>query len=97
MRRGLDPRTFRRLLPVHGGYRAVVLAAAATIALLVVAGQLLPTVNEVGTHFPASLLWQFRLSSLLTMATLWSVLGVTLTGLVGRVAGQERRAMAAAL
>lgn len=91
----------RRLLPALGAYRAVVLAGLVAIGLVVAAGIALPTVDEVG-DFPASLLWRFRLSSLLTLATLWAVIGVVLTGLVGRVAAraqadQQRRALAAAL
>jgi len=44
----------------------------------------MPTVNELG-DFPADVLWEFRLSSILTLATLWGVLGVALTGMVGRL------------
>ena len=52
-------------------------AALATFVVLVavlVAG--LPGVDEVPDGFPASLLWEFRLSSLGTQATFWAVLGV---------------------
>ncbi|MBJ8345944.1 CbtA family protein [Antrihabitans sp. YC2-6] len=48
-------------------------------AFLVVVGLgyvLLPGVNEVGDDFPATLLWEFRLSSLATQATLWISLGI---------------------
>jgi hypothetical protein len=68
---------------------------------MVLAGALMPTVNEVG-DFPADTLWYFRRASLLTGATLWSVLGIVLTGLVGRLYSREqsvaaRRALAASL
>lgn len=91
----------RRTLP-YGGYRAVVAGGAAGVALLVLAVVLFPTVDEVAKDFPASLLWHFRISSLLTLATLWGVLGVALTGLVARVAAraqadQQRRELAASL
>jgi hypothetical protein len=36
----------------------------------------LPAVNEVPAQFPASLLWEFRLSSLGTQAVLWTALGL---------------------
>jgi hypothetical protein len=68
---------------------------------MVIAGQVMPTVNEVG-DFPADTLWFFRLSSLLTLATMWTVIGVALTGLVGKlhadsVRTQARRELAASL
>ncbi|AWK76125.1 hypothetical protein CBI38_31890 (plasmid) [Rhodococcus oxybenzonivorans] len=56
--------------------------AAAVFAIIVAAGYLLlPAVNEVGSDFPASLLWDFRISSALTQATLWLALGVIFAGL----------------
>ncbi|WP_369028640.1 CbtA family protein, partial [Nocardia farcinica] len=36
----------------------------------------LPGVNEVGADFPASLLWEFRISSLAVSTTLWACLGL---------------------
>ena len=69
--------------------------------MVVVAGQVFATVNEVG-DFPADTLWFFRRSSLITLATMWGVLGVVLTGLVVRLYAQEtavteRRELAASL
>ena len=61
--------------------------AAPVLAFLVVVtiGYLvLPTVNEVGDDFPAELLWQFRLSSLATQATLWLALGLAFAFLTER-------------
>ena len=46
-------------------------ASALYLVVMVVAGQLLPTVNEVG-DFPADTLWYFRRASLLTLATMWA-------------------------
>lgn len=84
------------------GYRAAVSGAAVFLGIVVLAAVLLPTVDEVAEGFPASLLWNFRLSSLLTLATMWGVIGVALTGLVGRAsaqaaAAQQRRELAASL
>lgn len=84
-----------------GTYGSVVAGAVGYLAVVVVAGQLFGTVNEVG-DFPADTLWFFRRASLLTLATMWAVLGVVLTGLVGRLhasdlARSERRALAASL
>ena len=90
-----------RLRDRLGTYAGVVLGAAAYLVVVVVAGQVFAGVNEVGA-FPADTLWFFRLSSLFTLATLWGVLGVALTGFVSRLYAQEsavaeRRALAASL
>lgn len=91
----------RRLADRLGGFHAIVLGAVGYLVVVVGVGLALPTVNEVG-DFPADTLWYFRRESLVTVAALWAVLGVVLTGLVGRdadraLADQRRREAAAAL
>ena len=91
----------RRLLTRYDGVVAGLLAAAGFVAVVSVAALLLPSGSEVGA-FPADLLWQFRRSSLLTLASLWATIAVVLTVLVGRLhdavtADAERRALAASL
>ena len=56
-------------------------------------GLLLPAGADVD-GFPAATLWEFRTASLVVQATLWAVLGVVLTGLVGRLAADARRDLA---
>ncbi|NRI69848.1 CbtA family protein [Rhodococcus sp. MS16] len=51
------------------------------IAVVTIGYLLLPTINEVGQDFPATLLWQFRVSSLATQVTLWLTLGLTFAAL----------------
>jgi Probable cobalt transporter subunit (CbtA) len=90
-----------RLRERIGTYGGVVAGIAAYLLVVVVAGQVFATVNEVG-DFPADTLWFFRRSSLFTLATVWGVLGVVLTGLVSRLYAQEaavaeRRELAASL
>jgi hypothetical protein len=90
-----------RLWDSIGAFEAVVAAAAAYVVVVTVAGNLMPTVNEVG-DFPADTLWFFRRASLLTLATMWAVLGVGITGLVRRLGERsridaERRELAASL
>jgi predicted cobalt transporter CbtA len=90
-----------RVRDTYGTYAGVLAGVAAYVVVMVVAGALMPTVNEVG-DFPADTLWYFRRASLITSATLWAVLGVALTGLVGRLYSREqgiaaRRALAASL
>lgn len=72
--------------------------AAPLLAFLVVVavGYLaLPDVDEVGTDFPASLLWEFRISSLTVQATLWLALGLGFAFLTERAA-RTRSAVAVA-
>jgi len=72
-----------RLLPTLGSYRTVLAGAGGYLLVVVVAGLLLPTVDETG-GFPAQTLWLFRRAALATQATLWAAIGVVLVGLVGR-------------
>lgn len=91
----------RRMRARVGDYVSVVVGVGAYLVVVVLAAVAMPTVNELG-DFPADTLWYFRISSLFTLATLWGVIGVVLTGLVGRldtvaVARAERRELAASL
>lgn len=57
----------------------------AAFAVTVIAAYLvLPAVNEVPGTFPATLLWQFRLSALGTQAVLWLLLGFAFAALADR-------------
>ena len=90
-----------RLRERIGTYGGVVAGAAAYLVVVVVAGQLLAPAEQVG-DFPADTLWSFRLASLITLATMWGVLGVALTGLVLRLhaqhaAASQRRELVASL
>jgi len=83
----------RYLLSRRGVFQAVVISAVAYLVVVVVAGQLMPTVNEIG-DFPGQTLWEFRRASLITLATMWAVIGVVLTALIGRLHERENRAAA---
>ncbi len=55
----------------------VLLPTVAAISVVLVGYAVTPAIDEVPADFPASLLWQFRLSSVLTQLTLWaSIIGV---------------------
>ena len=95
----------RRVWPSIGAYAASVAGGLTYVVIVGVAAAVLPEVAEAG-DFPATTLWSFRVSSLLTLVTLWTTLGVVLTGLVLRahqreatIAAREtaRRALAASL
>ncbi|WP_037160507.1 CbtA family protein [Rhodococcoides fascians] len=71
---------------------------APTLTFLVIAALgyvLLPGINEVGDDFPATLLWEFRLSSLATQATLWLGLGLVFAFLTDRASSPTREAVSA--
>lgn len=92
---------FRAIVERVGTYTAALVSAGAYLAVVVIAAALMPTVNEIG-DFPADTLWYFRRGSLLTLATLWGVIGIALTGLIGKLyaeesATQARRDLAASL
>lgn len=70
---------------------AVTLAAVAYLVVVVGVGYLLPTVNEIG-EFPGDALWDFRRASLITLATMWAVIGVVFTASIGRLYERETRA-----
>lgn len=73
----------RMLLSSLRTVEAVAVAAAAYALVVVVVGHLMPTVNEVG-DFPGDTLWFFRRASLITLATMWALIGVGMTALVSR-------------
>lgn len=76
-----------RLLSARLSTFRVVAAVAAFLVVTAIGYVALPGVNEVKDDFPATLLWQFRVSSLAVTATLWAALGLafaTLTEFAGR-------------
>jgi len=91
----------QRLWRQRGTYVAVLAGVGAYLVVVVVAGLLMPTVNEVA-DFPADTLWYFRRASLLTQAAMWTAIGVILVGMVGKLyrdttAAAQRRELAASL
>jgi hypothetical protein len=64
----------RLLLPRFGDWNATLMAAAFYIVLVIVAGLVLPAVDEVPAGFPAAVLWNFRMASLGAQAIMWTTL-----------------------
>jgi predicted cobalt transporter CbtA len=60
-------------------------AAATYLALVLVAGLMLPAVDEVPRAFPATTLFRFREASLGMQAVLWATIGVVFAGTAERV------------
>jgi predicted cobalt transporter CbtA len=83
------------------GVPGTIAGAAAYVVVVTVSALAFPKVDELG-GFPASILWDFRISSLLTLLAMWAVIGAALTALVDRswrrqAAVEAQRAYAAAL
>lgn len=70
------------------------LGAGTFVALVGFLALVLPAVDEVPKGFPASLLWQFRLSALGTQAVLWTALGIVFGMLSVRAASSRSSAKA---
>ncbi|MBD8506976.1 CbtA family protein [Hoyosella sp. G463] len=77
----------RSWVPARTGSELRALASIAGFLAVVSAGYIvLPAVDEVGAGFPASLLWDFRMASLLVQGTLWLILGAAFALLSERAA-----------
>ena len=75
------------------GVPGVVAGAATYVVVVGLAALAFPKVDELG-DFPAGLLWDFRVASLLTLLAMWGVVGAVLTVLVERTWRQRDAALA---
>lgn len=57
-------------------WHAVVISAAVYLAVIIIANEVMPNINEVPAEFPATLLWQFRVVALGMQLILWTSLGL---------------------
>lgn len=78
-----------RLIARCGAWNAALIAAAAYLILMVAAGLLLPSVNEVPRQFPAVVLWQFRIASLGAQLIMWTTIGLGFGALTERAAFRQ--------
>ena len=74
----------RHVAPRWGAWYATLVCVAGYAVVVGLASSLMPTYDEVPDGFPASLLYEFRRSSLLVQATLWGVIGLALAELTHR-------------
>jgi predicted cobalt transporter CbtA len=75
----------RKLANRWGGWYAMLAAIAGYLVVTVTAIALLPTYNEVPADFPATVLYQFRIASLITQLALWGSIAVILGELLHRL------------
>jgi predicted cobalt transporter CbtA len=73
------------LLDRFGAWNAVIAAGAFYIAAMVLAGALLPGINEVPEQFPAVVLWQFRVASFGAQLIMWTSIGLIFGALAERL------------
>ena len=77
---------FKRLLVARfGDWNASLMVAVYYIVIVVIAGLLLPAVNEVPADFPAVVLWKFRVASIGAQFIMWATLGVLFGAAAERV------------
>jgi predicted cobalt transporter CbtA len=82
----------RHLVQRFGSWNAAILVAATYLVLVVVAGHLLPSVNEVPDGFPAVVLWNFRLASIGAQLIMWATLGLLFGALTQRASARSHPA-----
>ena len=79
----------RRLAPRMGTWNSWLIAAGGYLVVVLIAGRLLPIVDEVPADFSADLLWRFRTASLTVQATLWATIGLALATMIGIVVHRD--------
>jgi predicted cobalt transporter CbtA len=79
----------RALAPRLGTWTATVVAVVGYAVVALVAGSLLPAVDETPADFPAAALYDFRLASLGVQLVLWAALGLAFAALVDRGVRRE--------
>ena len=65
----------RRATRRFGTWNGALIGTLAFLGIVAVAQAIMPDIGEVPEHFPAVLLWRFRIASLGMQAVLWSGLG----------------------
>ena len=80
----------RLFVPRFGEWNATLLVAAGYVALVAIAGLLLPAINEVPEQFPAVVLWKFRVASIGTQFIMWATLGLLFGALTQRASARDR-------
>jgi hypothetical protein len=83
--------SLKRLLVRHlGDWNSTLAVVAYYVAIVAVAGLLLPAINEVPELFPAVVLWKFRIASIGAQFILWTTLGLLFGAWVQYAAVNDR-------
>lgn len=75
----------KRLAPRLGNWNATLAAGALFVLAVGLAYAFLPSYNNVPEHFPADVLWEFRMAALAVQTTLWTAFGLVFGVLAERV------------
>jgi predicted cobalt transporter CbtA len=75
----------RKLVARWGGWYATLSAVLGYLIVTLTAIVLLPSYSEVPADFPATVLYDFRMASLVTQLALWATLGIILGELLHRM------------
>jgi predicted cobalt transporter CbtA len=79
------------LVARFGRWNANLIVAACYVVIVVIAGLLLPVINEVPDEFPAVVLWKFRVASLGAQAVMWATFGLLFGALTERAVDRGRQ------
>lgn len=82
----------KRLLARHGEWTAALAAISFYLVAMIIAGSILPAINEVPEAFPAVVLWRFRVASFGMQLIMWTTLGLVFGALTERAWTQRRSA-----
>jgi hypothetical protein len=74
-----------------GEWNATLVAGGGYVAATAVVMLVLPTIDETPEHFPADLLYEFRLYSLGTQVVMWVTIGAVFAALMHRLLGAPER------
>jgi predicted cobalt transporter CbtA len=83
----------RSMAERFGEWSATLIAAGCYVAAVAMVMLLLPTIDETPDHFPADVLYEFRLYSLGTQLVMWAVIGLVFASMAQRLLGEAPRRM----
>jgi predicted cobalt transporter CbtA len=81
----------RRLVKRFGGWSATLIASGSYVVGIAIVMLALPSIDETPEHFPADVLYEFRLYSLGTQLVLWAMIGLAFASMAQRLLGESRR------
>ncbi|CAN5325283.1 CbtA family protein [soil metagenome] len=80
----------RKLLGTTTTFNAVAVGGFVYLSAVIIAGVLMPEINEVPDTFPANTLYSFRIGSIATQTALFGTIGVLLCGMIGHLFDSEQ-------
>ncbi|MFC6878813.1 MULTISPECIES: CbtA family protein [Actinomadura] len=86
----------RRLVPRLGVWNASIATGAGFAVVVAAVYRITPKPDAIPEHFPATVLWDFRIASLGVQAVLWATLGLAFGYLTERAFAKRRTATAPA-